>query len=77
MELLNPPEGSSPGDKVTVENFTDGQPDEVLNPKKKVWEKLQVYFYYQFRQLEMTPNSQQILAKQGLEAPFGSLGSRE
>lgn len=25
-----------------VENFENGKPDDVLNPKKKVWEKLQV-----------------------------------
>lgn len=25
-----------------MENFESGKPDDVLNPKKKVWEKLQV-----------------------------------
>jgi len=30
------------GDKVTVEGYEEGAPDEVLNPKKKVWEKLSV-----------------------------------
>merc|ERR1712107_824961 len=33
VEPLNVPEGSAPGEK-------EGMPDEVLNPKKKVWEKL-------------------------------------
>lgn len=37
-----PPEGSAPGDRVFVEGYENGSPDEVLNPKKKVWEKLQV-----------------------------------
>ncbi|CAH1991863.1 unnamed protein product [Acanthoscelides obtectus] len=41
VETLIPPEGAVPGEKVYVENFEDGKPDEVLNPKKKVWEKLQ------------------------------------
>merc|ERR1712130_868630 len=42
VEPLNVPEGSSVGDRVTVEGEKEGQPDEVLNPKKKVWEKLSV-----------------------------------
>merc|ERR1711976_483898 len=40
VEPLNVPEGSAPGDKVVVEGEKEGMPDEVLNPKKKVWEKL-------------------------------------
>lgn len=42
VEPLIPPEGSRPGDKIYVENFEDGTADPVLNPKKKIWEKLQV-----------------------------------
>lgn len=42
VEPLRPPAGSKPGDKVAVEGYEDGSPDDVLNPKKKVWEKLQV-----------------------------------
>jgi len=42
VEPLAVPEGSSVGDRVTVEGEKEGQPDEVLNPKKKVWEKLSV-----------------------------------
>lgn len=37
-----PPEDSTPGERIVVENFEEGKPDEILNPKKKVWEKLQV-----------------------------------
>lgn len=44
VEPLNPPEGSAPGDKVFVEGYEDGTPDEKLNPKKKTWEKLQPDF---------------------------------
>jgi len=40
VEPLNVPEGSAPGDKVVVEGEKEGMPDEVLNPKKKVWDKL-------------------------------------
>ena len=36
------PDGSQPGDKVFVEGYEIGNPDEVLNPKKKVWEKISV-----------------------------------
>lgn len=42
VEPLDPPEGSSPGERVFVEGFEEGKPDDKLNPKKKVWEKLQV-----------------------------------
>eukprot|EP00092_Neocalanus_flemingeri_P008648 GFUD01009317.1.p1 GENE.GFUD01009317.1~~GFUD01009317.1.p1 ORF type:complete len:630 (+),score=190.37 GFUD01009317.1:56-1891(+) len=42
VEPLAVPEGSVPGDRVTVEGEKEGVPDEVLNPKKKVWEKLSV-----------------------------------
>nr|BAN20989.1 tyrosyl-tRNA synthetase [Riptortus pedestris] len=42
VEPLDPPEGSQPGDRVNVENYETGNPDVVLNPKKKIWEKLQV-----------------------------------
>jgi len=42
VEPLAVPEGSQPGDRVSVEGFEEGTPDEVLNPKKKIWEKLSV-----------------------------------
>ena len=35
VEILAPPPGSKPGDRVTVEGVTSN-PDPVLNPKKKV-----------------------------------------
>lgn len=42
VEPLLPPQGSNPGDRIVVEGYETGEPDDVLNPKKKVWEKLQV-----------------------------------
>jgi len=42
VEPLIPPDGSAPGDVVYVEGYENGTPDQQLNPKKKVWEKLQV-----------------------------------
>lgn len=42
VEPLDPPEGASPGERVFVEGYESGKPDDRLNPKKKVWEKLQV-----------------------------------
>lgn len=42
VEPLRPPSDSKPGEKVVVEGYEDGTPDEVLNAKKKVWERLQV-----------------------------------
>lgn len=42
IDLLVPPEGSMPGDKVYCEVYSKlGDPDAVLNPKKKVFEKIQ------------------------------------
>merc|ERR1712088_219541 len=42
VEPLLAPEGAIPGDVVYVEGYEGQQPDEQLNPKKKVWEKLAV-----------------------------------
>ncbi|ONI22458.1 hypothetical protein PRUPE_2G130800 [Prunus persica] len=41
VELVDPPKAAQVGEKVTFPGFV-GEPDEVLNPKKKVWETLQV-----------------------------------
>ena len=37
VEILAPPSGSKPGDLVLVDGFTR-KPDDVLNPKKKIFE---------------------------------------
>lgn len=42
VEPLDPPAGSCPGERVFVEGFENGPPDDELKPKKKVFEKLQV-----------------------------------
>lgn len=42
VEPLIPPEGSAPGDRIYFDGHNSDKPDEQLNPKKKVWEKLQV-----------------------------------
>jgi len=44
VEPLCPPEGSKPGDTVNVEGYENSQPDDQLNPKKKIWETLQPDF---------------------------------
>jgi aminoacyl tRNA synthase complex-interacting multifunctional protein 1 len=41
VEILLPPKDAKPGDKAFFETFEEGQPDSVLNPKKKVWETIQ------------------------------------
>lgn len=53
VETLIPPEDSSPGDRVYVDGYPLGTlfPGQ-LNPKKKIWEKLQVnipFYYYYFK----------------------------
>lgn len=40
VELVEPPPGAAVGERVTVEGFP-GEPDEQLNPKKKVFEAVQ------------------------------------
>ncbi|KAF5287731.1 hypothetical protein FQA39_LY15751 [Lamprigera yunnana] len=42
IELLECTREVKAGEKVYIENYEDGKPDDVLNPKKKVWEKLQI-----------------------------------
>lgn len=39
LDFIHPPEQSKPGDIISFEGH-EGQPDEILNPKKKVYEKL-------------------------------------
>ena len=39
VEILIPPSGCVPGDRISFEGFP-GTPDDVLNPKKKIWETL-------------------------------------
>eukprot|EP00112_Aurelia_sp_Birch-Aquarium-sp1_P026742 Seg97.5 transcript_id=Seg97.5/GoldUCD/mRNA.D3Y31 product="Tyrosine-tRNA ligase cytoplasmic" protein_id=Seg97.5/GoldUCD/D3Y31 len=45
VKLLEPPSSCKPGDSVEVEGFehsTNGEPDESLNPKKKIFEAIKV-----------------------------------
>ncbi|XP_042557555.1 aminoacyl tRNA synthase complex-interacting multifunctional protein 1 [Dipodomys spectabilis] len=44
VEILAPPNGSIPGDRITFDAFT-GEPDKELNPKKKIWEQIQPDLY--------------------------------
>eukprot|EP00128_Syssomonas_multiformis_P011869 Colp12_sorted_trinity150504_noHs@23501 len=43
VELLVPPTGSAPGERVTFDGY-EGTPEAQLNPKKKVWERVQPEF---------------------------------
>ncbi|KAM6221958.1 aminoacyl tRNA synthase complex-interacting multifunctional protein 1 [Rhynchocyon petersi] len=44
VEILAPPSGSVPGDRITFDTFC-GEPDKELNPKKKIWEQIQPDLY--------------------------------
>ncbi|KAL1957388.1 hypothetical protein VTO42DRAFT_6068 [Malbranchea cinnamomea] len=44
VELVNPPEGAPAGERVFFEGWSEGQPEKVLNPKKKIWETFQPGF---------------------------------
>ena len=43
VELVNPPVDSKAGDRVFFEGW-EGEPEAVLNPKKKIWETIQPGF---------------------------------
>lgn len=43
VELVNPPADSKAGDRVFFEGW-EGEPEAVLNPKKKIWETIQPGF---------------------------------
>lgn len=43
VELVNPPDGAAAGERVCFDGW-EGEPEGVLNPKKKVWESLQPGF---------------------------------
>lgn len=43
VELVNPPADSKAGDRVYFEGW-EGEPEGVLNPKKKIWETIQPGF---------------------------------
>lgn len=43
VELVDPPEGARAGERVVFDGW-EGEPEGVLNPKKKVWEMCQVGF---------------------------------
>ncbi|KAM8940325.1 aminoacyl tRNA synthase complex-interacting multifunctional protein 1 [Pelodytes ibericus] len=40
VEILDPPSGAVPGDRITFQGFP-GECDKELNPKKKTWEQIQ------------------------------------
>ena len=44
VEPLVPPEGSLVGERVYIDGFESDNPDDELKPKKKIWEKLQVFY---------------------------------
>ena len=44
VELVSPPAGAEAGERVFFEGWSDGQPEKVLNPKKKIWETFQPGF---------------------------------
>ncbi|XP_041356904.1 aminoacyl tRNA synthase complex-interacting multifunctional protein 1-like isoform X2 [Gigantopelta aegis] len=42
VEILIPPAGVKPGDRISFEGYP-GEPDALLNPKKKIWETLKPF----------------------------------
>lgn len=44
VELVNPPADAKAGERIFFEGWEEGEPDAVLNPKKKIWETCQPGF---------------------------------
>ena len=44
VELVNPPADAPAGERITFQGWSEGEPEKVLNPKKKVWETFQPGF---------------------------------
>ena len=44
VELVSPPAGAEAGERVFFEGWSEGEPEKVLNPKKKIWETFQPGF---------------------------------
>eukprot|EP01156_Anaeramoeba_ignava_P009807 Anaeramoba_ignava/a478239_365.p3 GENE.a478239_365~~a478239_365.p3 ORF type:complete len:189 (+),score=81.21 a478239_365:3451-4017(+) len=42
VEIVSPPESSEIGERICLGEKIEGQPDRVLNPKKKYWETVQM-----------------------------------
>ncbi len=61
VELVEPPEGVAPGERVFVDGYA-GEPDEQLNPRKKVWDQVRTGWH--------------VRAKQGRGAGEGGGGGR-
>jgi tRNA-binding EMAP/Myf-like protein len=79
VELVNPPADAQAGERVFFEGWGEGEPEKVLNPKKKIWETFQPGFTTTDN-LEVAFDSTQVPILQGGEAsgtpaksPFGKL----
>jgi len=46
VELLEPSSDSLPGESIFIDGYKTELPRDVLNPKKKIWDKLQVIDVY-------------------------------
>lgn len=44
VEIVSPPADAPAGERVFFEGWSEGQPEKVLNPKKKIWEMFQPGF---------------------------------
>ncbi|ORX92525.1 nucleic acid-binding protein [Basidiobolus meristosporus CBS 931.73] len=56
VELLEPPQGSMPGDRIFFDGFP-GEADRILNPKKKIFEKVAPHFWTDENRICMYKNS--------------------
>ncbi|GES60118.1 cofactor for methionyl and glutamyl-tRNA synthetase [Aspergillus terreus] len=66
VELVNPPAGAEAGQRVYFDGWSEGEPEKVLNPKKKIWETFQPGFTTT-ENLEVAFESAAVPAVQGQE----------
>ncbi|KAI5286744.1 G4 quadruplex nucleic acid binding protein, partial [Ascosphaera acerosa] len=73
VELVTPPEGLAAGTRLFFENWKEGTPEKVLNPKKKVWEAYAPGFTTT-EGLEVAFDPSAVEVVKGLEAAGKGLG---
>ncbi|KAI9930360.1 hypothetical protein ASPWEDRAFT_170985 [Aspergillus wentii DTO 134E9] len=66
VELVSPPADAPAGQRITFDGWSEGEPEKVLNPKKKVWETFQPGFTTT-ENLEVAFESSAVPAVQGQE----------
>ena len=78
VELVQVPAGAVAGERIFFEGWEEGQPEAVLNPKKKVWETLQPGFVTTDEfQVAFDPEAVEALKDQAGDKGVGKLRTKD